>query len=208
MTQKGLARVPQSGYESVMAAPPESDLADLMALVPGALLLVDATGTLLYLNTAAKQLIARTGMLGVAGGILSFRRKDEDRELREALEGLSASRPTATICLRNREGLPVTVIDLHRLSSGSVAVCLASIASRAVPSLSRLRRIFGLTPAEARVAAAMLTGQGIQTVAQEHGVAPETVRSQAKRIRSKTGARSQSQLLGILAAIGSDFGPQ
>ena len=97
------------------------------------------------------------------------------------------------------------VIDLQRLRSGLVALRMADMAQRPAPSPARLRTLFGLTPAEARVAVAMLSGMGIQAVAREHGVEAETVRTQAKRIRGKTGSRTQSQLLSVLAAAAADF---
>ena len=97
------------------------------------------------------------------------------------------------------------VIDLNRLPSGTIVLRLSDVTFRTQPSAARLKDLFGLTPAEARVAAAMMAGLGIGAIAGAHGVEAETVRTQVKRIRNKTGARSQTQLLCILAAIGSDF---
>lgn len=183
----------------------ERNLTELLGLLPEAVLLVDAVGKLVYLNPAAQRVVGRTPMWSLAGGTLSMRRKAEDRELREALARLSPARPRATIVLRSREGTPVAIADLHRLASGVVAVRLSDPARRPAPSIARLRHIFGLTLAEARVAAGLLSGLGITAFATLHGVEPETVRSQVKRVRSKTGAHSQNEVLGILAATGADF---
>ena len=46
---------------------------------------------------------------------------------------------------------------------------------------------------------------GLSAIAREFGVEPETVRTQAKRIRTKTGGRTQGKLLGTLFATGLDF---
>lgn len=180
---------------------------ELVRFSTWALLLTDRAAQVHDTNPAADALLAGTAMIQVKDGALTARRKSEDKALEEALTGLSAEQPASIVCFRNREGVPVLVIDMHLLPSGLVAWRLSDLASRPAPTSARLRAIFGLSPAEARVAAAMLSGLDIQAVARKHGVEPETVRTQFKRIRGKTGARSQNELLGMLTAAGADFGP-
>ena len=185
----------------------KDDCAALAGLLPAALLVLDRRAQLHYANPAAQALLARLTMLSVKQGTLTARRKGEDRELRDALASVNADNPSATVCFRNREGLPMVVIDVHLLQGGLIAWRITDLASRAAPSAARLRHIFGLTAAEARVARAMVSGSGIQAVARDHGVEAETVRTQVKRLRAKTGARSQNQLISILATLGLGLGP-
>ncbi len=184
---------------------PQIDLVDLLALSSTPLLLLEQTGQVIYINHAAVRFFTEMEMLRIDSGLLIARRKGEDRDIRNSLAGLSANHPTDIVCLRNRVGIPVLVLDMHRVQSGRIALRLAEVGLRPAPSAARLKTLFGLTRAEARVATALLSGLGIQNVGREHGVEPETVRTQVKHIRSKTGARSQNQLLGILAAAGSDL---
>ncbi len=179
--------------------------AELAGLWPSALLLLDRAGHVHYANPAAEALLVRTSMLSVKGGALSARRKDEDKALRDAWSGLSATLPSTTLCLRNRESLPMVVMDLQLLATDAVALRITDLVARPAPSVARLKQLFGLTPAEARVAIAMLSGLGIQDVAREHGVEAETVRTQTKRIRSKTGTKTQTQLVSLLAAVVEGF---
>ncbi len=182
--------------------------ATLVRLSVSALLLTDRSAVVHDANPAAEALLVETAMMSVKGGVLSARRKSEDKDLRAALATMSAEHPASTVCFRNREGVPMVVIDLLLLAGGLVACRISDLESRPSPTTARLRAIFGLSPAEARVAAAMLSGLGIQGVAHKHAVEAETVRTQLKRIRGKTGARSLNELLGVLTAAGSDFGPK
>lgn len=182
------------------------DIKALADLSPIPMLLLTVHGEVRYVNPAAEMLLDRIPMLSTATGTLAARRKPEDRELREALASLSATQPSSVVCLRTRESLPILIVDFYLLESGHAACRLTETASRPAPSPERLKRLFGLTRAEARVAVSMLSGLGIRAVARVCGVEAETVRTQAKRIRAKTGARTQNQLLGILWASGPELG--
>ncbi len=185
-----------------MTPVPSDELSSLLGLSPACLLLLDRAGRLLHVNAAAERLFAQQAILYVRDSVLHARRKDEDKLVQETLAALSAEDPSGSLCLRSREGYPVVLLDLHRLDSGRIAVRLTDLIARQIPSADRMRSVIGLTRAEARVASALLSGLGLTAIADQHGVEAETVRSQAKRIRAKAGARSQNQLLGILAAIG------
>ena len=65
-----------------------------------------------------------------------------------------------------------------------------------------LATMFDLTPAEAKVAVALAKGLSPKKIAVTLCLAVSTVRSQLKTIFSKTGARRQSELVGMLLAVG------
>jgi DNA-binding CsgD family transcriptional regulator len=62
-----------------------------------------------------------------------------------------------------------------------------------------LRRRYGLTAAEARVARLIGRGRSPRQIAAELGVSWYTVRAQLRQVFSKTGARRQSALVDLLA---------
>jgi DNA-binding CsgD family transcriptional regulator len=64
-----------------------------------------------------------------------------------------------------------------------------------------MRSVYGLTPAEARLALLLLDGKTIAEAADEHEVTKDTVRSQLKSLFLKTGTRRQGMLIGLLASI-------
>ena len=61
-----------------------------------------------------------------------------------------------------------------------------------------LRRLFGLTPALARLAVAITNGNTVSEYATEAGVATGTVRQQMKELLARTGARRQADLVRMI----------
>lgn len=64
----------------------------------------------------------------------------------------------------------------------------------------RLRRRFGLTAAEARIALAVAGGASAPEIAQDRGISLHTVRNQIKAAIAKTGARRLGDLIRIVAS--------
>jgi DNA-binding CsgD family transcriptional regulator len=67
-----------------------------------------------------------------------------------------------------------------------------------------MRSVYGLTPAEAKLALLLLEGKSISEAAHENEVTKDTVRSQVKSIFLKTGTRRQGELIGLLSSIPGD----
>lgn len=72
---------------------------------------------------------------------------------------------------------------------------------RAVPAV--LRDLYGLTPAENRLAMLLTTGIGLPDACAELGIKRETARSQLKAIFTKTSTSTQAQLAHLLTRLGS-----
>jgi DNA-binding CsgD family transcriptional regulator len=62
-----------------------------------------------------------------------------------------------------------------------------------------LAAVFGLTPAEARLAAIMAEGRDPERAAEELGIARVTARNQLKAIFAKTDTHRQSELVAMLS---------
>lgn len=67
-----------------------------------------------------------------------------------------------------------------------------------VPEPRLLQSLFGLTPAEAVVAAGLAQGMDSAELARLLGVQPNTVHSHIKRVLVKSGARRQSRLVSLI----------
>jgi DNA-binding CsgD family transcriptional regulator len=73
-------------------------------------------------------------------------------------------------------------------------------------SRERLERIYGLTPAEARLAAMIGEGGHLKTVAAQLGITSETARTHLKRIFSKTTVATQADLVRLLLTLTTQIG--
>ena len=78
---------------------------------------------------------------------------------------------------------------------------LADPQSRSEPTVLLLHQVFGLTTAEARLAAGLLKGLDLQEIAELHQVSVGTLRVQLKSIFAKTQTNRQAQLVAMLARL-------
>ncbi len=65
-------------------------------------------------------------------------------------------------------------------------------------SARRIGQAFGLTGAEARLAAELVEGAGVEGIALKFGISRDTARNQLKAIFSKTGTHRQAELVLLL----------
>ncbi len=183
--------------------PTLADLAGLLDAATEPLLLVTRAAGLVHANTTPGNLVQTGHLLRIQAGQVRINRAGEEKAFRDALAGLTDAVPAAVVSLCSRQGCPVAVLDLQLLPGGLIAVRVGNLLDWPVASPARLARVFGLTPGEAKVTAALLAGHSLPAIARLHGTSMETVRTQIKRVRGKTGARSQAQLVGILARAGA-----
>jgi DNA-binding CsgD family transcriptional regulator len=94
--------------------------------------------------------------------------------------------------------VPVTR-SAHDLFVGAVALLVATpLSAPRAPSEDLLNGLFDLTPAEARVARAIVEGNTIESFSSTLGVSRETVRAQLKSVFAKTGVQRQAELVALL----------
>lgn len=69
-----------------------------------------------------------------------------------------------------------------------------------------LTAVHGLTPAEARMAAALITGQTLNQYAMSRGITRNTARTQLRQVLAKTGAQRQADLMRIILTSPATIG--
>jgi DNA-binding CsgD family transcriptional regulator len=82
-----------------------------------------------------------------------------------------------------------------------VLAILRDFRPRAAPAAGALKSLFGLTKAEARLAAHLASGEALDSAAAALGIARETARVQLKSVFAKTGTHRQAELVALLAHL-------
>ena len=179
--------------------------------------LLDTRGRILLANRAARQIEAqRDGLYLDAGGIRGATPTVTSR-VREAVA--AALEPVCLIDSRSgvvRMPRPsgrrayrflVAPLSRHKGSpilgeSEAVAIAFLSDPDRSIDARPELvEELLGVTPAEARVTLELAHGATTAEVASALGIQVNTVRAHLKSVFSKTGTRSQPQLLERLFAV-------
>lgn len=186
---------------------------------------LDVTGSVLMLNPAAEEMVSEPhNGLDVRDGKIMLDTADNatraDRLIADAIGTAAGTsfKPAGAITIRRATGLPLTIIAVplpHArggvdglptpLTGPAVALLICDPnRTQGLPD-TLLRKIFGLTPAESRVAQALAAGQTPGEYADTAGVGIRTVRTHISRLLAKTGARNRVELMRILGGIPFDF---
>jgi len=103
--------------------------------------------------------------------------------------------------------LPDEVKNALRRGAAKVAV-VAVCPSRATPVLARAAAAYGLTPAEARLVAALVRAGGLNTAARDLGVRDSTARRTLADAMRKVGVRKQAALVSRVATTALGYWPR
>ena len=97
--------------------------------------------------------------------------------------------------------VPVPPSIAGLFSGATFLVTVRELRTPTPPPEPALMRAFGLTPAEARVAAMLAAGYSIETLSDRLSITKDTARSQLRAIFQKTGYRRQSEMTAAFARI-------
>lgn len=188
-----------------------STAVDALDTVRHAIFILDGQGQLLRTNGLADSLLDDgDALLASAQGLTTA-----EPALADALGRLIAralgqvSRPATSNELRipRRPGqLPLAVMAVPvpvenswlTLHAPAVLVMACVPSPRSLPSAAHLASRFGLTRAEADLAASLAAGHSLADIARSSGRGLTTVRSHLARLMDKTGARRQAALVQLL----------
>ncbi|MEJ0048433.1 MAG: hypothetical protein WDN04_21705 [Rhodospirillales bacterium] len=179
--------------------------------------IVDGHGAILFANDAARDLADTGGLLlGALGDGLSCDHHDEAEHLagliyRAAVRGEGGSARIThpgrrTILAATIVPLPLCLAPAGALAPGTdrrlALVLVRDLAATSDAAQADLMELFGLTGAEAAIVPQLLAGDSASLIAQSRGVAVATIRAQAARVLSKTGAANLRALASMIAALG------
>lgn len=208
-----LARAVKIGHDLGVAAAARRAFGAALDRLPRGVLLVDARLGLRYANRYAEEVLADGDGLRVERGALVAGASEATAALRRLVAG--AADPTAcgpasaggclTLArpsLRRPLELLVAPLtpELAPVAAGRAvaALFLVDPERRVELPLEALRQLYGLTPAEARLAALVGEGLGLPEVAERLGICRETAKSSLRAVFAKTGTRRQAELVRLL----------
>ena len=99
-------------------------------------------------------------------------------------------------------GCLLALASMPQIKAGEVAARTLPADPAVHRMLERLRRQYGLTPAETALALAVAGGAALREYADERGVTVGTVRFQMKQVLAKTECRRQTDLVRLIGGGG------
>jgi DNA-binding CsgD family transcriptional regulator len=178
--------------------------------------LLDSNGRALLANRAATVLFATQKSLKLTPRGLEATVWSENRELNRLIQGAIATgngkgldSGGAVAISRGPMQRPlqvlVTPLRTQAIHLGKdlpvVAVFISDPDCKAVSESAIFMQLFGLTPAEGRLAHILAAGESLKDAARRLGVAHGTLRSQLKSIFAKTNTNRQSELVRLLLLV-------
>jgi DNA-binding CsgD family transcriptional regulator len=180
--------------------------------MPVGVAILDGDGKVLFVNRHARALVDAGDLLLLRDG-LSVPKPDEARVLRRLVAdacatgrgiGTGAGGTLAVSRPSGRRALTLLVAPLHARTAGMTrevpaAVVFVGDPERKVEGVGDvLRRLYGLTRAEANVASLLVEGRRTEELGERLGISLHTARTHVKRVLSKVDVRSQSELVRVL----------
>lgn len=156
-------------------------------------------------NAAAQRILEHSPYLTLRTGRLCATRSADQRDMEQLIRDPAEYQGGLLVVGRDDEH-PVEVRAV-RTSTGSkncwagsgatsTALFLAEPDDRSTPDESELSALTGLSPAESRLVAALVSGSGLDDFASHKGISLGTARVQLKQALAKTATHRQSSLVG------------
>jgi DNA-binding CsgD family transcriptional regulator len=186
---------------------------DALDMLDTAVLIVDAQRCVLHINRLGETIL-RVGAspMRVHCGRLTFSDPRLEAELIRRVQaatrtaaGYPETPPSALLIYREGR-LPMTMLVTPLSTTwdqtGAAppgAMVFIKDPEEGAPAQRTLRDLFGLTRAEAAIAAALASGHDIALISTAFRISTGTVRSHVKNILTKTGVHRQAQLVSLIA---------
>lgn len=173
-----------------------------------ALAVCDGFGAIRFANPAAEAILRQgEGLCGLKGQLTSL---DDNGQLRRLLDEACSRGHGGALALARpfRKPLHIMVTPLAPHAAGLnpwqrplALVLICDPDRQPVIAEHQLSALFRFTPAESRLAQALLGGAELTEYAGTNGLSVATVRTQLRALLSKTGTRRQAELVRLLASV-------
>jgi DNA-binding CsgD family transcriptional regulator len=183
-------------------------LTEALDMLDYALLIVDQEARIGFKNRAAAKVLEGSHALEETdAGALAVRPRALSLQVHKAIESAGMESRVGGIRIPKNNGsqrplgLIFTPMLIAEGAPRRVAIWIVDTESPAIANQRLLAALFGLSPAEARLALGLVAGQNPEECARRAGVGVATVRSQLHNIYVKTGTRRQAELVALLCKL-------
>jgi DNA-binding CsgD family transcriptional regulator len=185
-------------------------LAEAFDVMGSAAVILDRRGRVLRTNQAADVGLGGPE-LRIARGMLVAADHDTGKRIARLVDRTcspdsSGIAPPIVVLRPGRAPLVVYSLPLAGnardvFSLAQALVVVVDLAASSAPPTAHLRQAFGLTAAETRLAARLVTGDSLADAADALGIAKSTARVQLRAVFAKTGVSRQAELVGLLGRL-------
>jgi DNA-binding NarL/FixJ family response regulator len=177
---------------------------------PVGVVLLSEDRRVFLVNRAAAEILAEDDGLRLHDQSLRGRTAQETKKLQdliaEAASPAAQSAPPRGLSIARRRGRALSVMAAPNRAAdpkggrrkASVVLFVCDSDRQMDASEAVLQPLYGLSPAEARVAWGLMQGKSLEEICTQAGVSINTGRSQLKRVLEKTGTRRQGELIRLL----------
>lgn len=187
-----------------------------MDSLSSAVFVVSESGRIEFSNIAAENLLKGAGFISRRDGVLSFRSPSSQQHFRNLLHlpRKDSNEPAGSFCSAWRamdsvlgdSGYEVVVSRLRSQtlsllipsSRDHLVVFVRPLSAMPLDKMPVLEMLYKFTPRESSVVFALCNGETIESMSEQRGVSPHTVRNQVKAAMKKAGVSSQHQLVSVV----------
>jgi DNA-binding CsgD family transcriptional regulator len=182
---------------------------EMFGMLTVAAIIVDAKGNVIDANQVADRLLASGDGLTVRHAKLTACDPHQAASLLRTIAAASVAAAgevtspgdVLLVCRAGKRPLTVLVAPFQRVcdigwaADASAIVLINDPEARPPPPSAALAKLYGLTPAEARLLEALLQGERLGEYAGRTGISTNTANTQLKQIFAKTGTNRQADLM-------------
>lgn len=179
------------------------------ALVPSALVVVDAARIILDANQRAKDLLAGQHGIEDYGGTLKIKRANLSRTIAQMVQW-AAGADAGSSAAADIVGIPddcgqtrfaVRVLPCRYLGSPGALIVINDLLSKTHASRGTLAKLFSLSAREAEFAERFASGARVEQIASEMAISSNTARIHLRHLFLKTGCKTQAGLARLFAKV-------
>lgn len=175
---------------------------EALRVLPQSVLIVDRDARLVFANRAAERMLDAGDGIRLVSGRLTAAHREDQAVFAALFNPLGAVEDSSAVAAlrrpQNRRPLLVQAVPLRvngRWDPAGRVVLLVDVDPLPGPSPDRLAALFGLTAAEARLWADLVTGATLAEISRRRQVSVNTLRVQLARLFAKVGVHRQADLV-------------